>query len=252
MKLIHAYHQPPFIDADTGRRNALAHQTWEMASNIGNITRLPLELEFFKRTMMDGDRPMVYVKDIIWAGWELAGAFDDSYILLTNADTCFAPNICERIEQVIMKEFNDALSGPRRDFEFLDEPLTVEQIQTGAEYIGTDIFVFSRSWWSNHADRLPDMILGAEMWDHLLRGMMRMEYLPELSDLVYHEFHDSRWTLPQNRSTLPSQRHCQKIGNEWLGQLTPDQRAIVNYEDAAKANKHRAFTTARAARMAAK
>ena len=245
-RLIHAYHEPPFVGDDSARRNAVARLTWDGAHLFGNIYRLPITLEQLDRTFQDDDRLMVFVKDIIDAGARSCVERND-LIMLSNADTCFTPRLYEKI----VKEFEagvQAISGPRRDFEFLDQPLTEEQIGTGYEYIGTDIFVMRPEWWKAHRGAFPDMILGAEMWDHLLRGMMRLENLPEVSNLVYHEFHDSRWTLEHNRHTLRSQRHCRHLGHQWLNSLSPAQRTIVNAENQITANRHRQFTTERANR----
>jgi hypothetical protein len=170
---------------------------------------------------------MCFVKDLITEAIRACGPED--YCLLSNEDTCFTPDLKAQVTAALERSPR-GLSGPRRDFVRIDHPLTAEEICKGAEYTGTDIFIIQPAWWYTRRDWMPDMVHGAEMWDHILRGIMRIDGLASVSNLVCHENHQSRWTRPENRHTLPSQRHNQTLGHRWMAALPEESRALVNQD----------------------
>ncbi len=245
MRFIHAHHITPLLDAETAFRENLARHSWMLVEGADKIQRHGLRLEDLPRRFKDNDREMAFIKDIISSGAQ--ACYDDesgepAYLLLSNADTCLAPNLLKRVIPVLETGI-PCIHGPRRDFARLSQPLTIAEIETGFEYVGTDIFVIRPDWWESHKAQFPDMILGAEIWDHILRGMMRLEGLPSMSNLCYHAHHTQRWSRPENRNGLASNRHSVSLGHAWLNKLTPQQRQIVNYNDPELERKHISFTT---------
>lgn len=218
LRLVHCFHEPPLINHETWRRNRVALGTWNAAHVLGWITRVPLHLEDLPRRFRDGDRDMAYVKDLIDAACDECIPGRNDAIMLTNRDTCFSMDMYPRI----VKAFEDGcigFYGPRRDFQRLEEPLLPAEVSRGSDYPGTDLFVFRPEWWRGHRSSFPDMVLGGEAWDCILREQMRKQRMPCLKDLIYHERHASRWEIASNRFCLPMQRHNLKLATEALRKL---------------------------------
>jgi hypothetical protein len=98
----------------------------------------------------------------------------------------------------------------RRDFPRLDKPLPDSEIRQGSLYSGTDLFAFRVSWWHKNRDSVPDMLIGTEYWDWVMRMVIdRSEPDKSVSfiDLIYHERHGTYWEHPDNRGTCSSQMH---------------------------------------------
>jgi len=66
------------------------------------------------------------------------------------------------------------------------------------------------SWWRDHRDVMPDMVVGHEAWDFVARTLIAETEvgLPfQFDNLIYHEFHDPPWRKDGVRKTSPSQLH---------------------------------------------
>jgi hypothetical protein len=207
----HVY--PDFIGSgDSRRRNELAIRSWEAPYASNRFRPVPVHDRQLRR-MWTGDpnKQMPFLKDVVeHAAW-MTGFKD--WILLTNTDTCFSPDIAERMD--IDLEGKDCGYSHRRDFARLDELLTKEQIAAGHRYCGKDLFVFRRSWWDKNRDKMPDMIYGAEGWDALLSILIDESGGKVWDDLIYHERHGSYWESSTNRYSVPSQHHCLRLARQF-------------------------------------
>lgn len=189
---------------DTARRNALARETW-LTTYDADWYQVPVLDEQLPRLFRDGNKSLPFIKDVIDFG--LARHHE---ILLTNTDTCFAPEIEAKLKGIKVGY------GSRRDFKKLDKALTQKQVEAGKHYPGSDIFSITRTWWSAHRAEMPDMIFGAEGWDCCLRVLMQETGGKEIKNAIYHERHASRWEVAQNRFSLPSQVHCRDVAVKFL------------------------------------
>jgi hypothetical protein len=251
MRLIHVYHTAPNPDPETKRRNAIAAMSRRIVEEReeGSFRSDPLPIEHLPRRFIeDGNRQMAFVKDVVDVG--LTACQPDDLFMLTNEDTGLYPSLCSKVFPMFTPAGRlNGLSGPRRDFGVIDHPLTSSE-ENGAEYIGTDIFIFTPAWWAMNRDNFPDMVLGGEAWDLILRGMMRMQGMPSVSNLVYHEFHEARWTRADVRNSSPMQIHNRRLCEQWMARRTPGEREMIYYADPVLENKHRNFTTDLANRRA--
>jgi hypothetical protein len=63
----------------------------------------------------------------------------------------------------------------------------------------------------------PDMLMGRESWDNVMRNLMRRNAHVtgcELEHAIWHEWHDSYWIV--NR-TSPGNAHNRRLMSDWLG-----------------------------------
>jgi hypothetical protein len=220
VRLVHAYYVPANVSYDTYRRDLNAHRTWKAAHTLGSFLDVPVRPENAPRRFRDNDRDMIFVNDLIQVAYDKCDLDSGKdAILLCNSDSCFSVEMYDKIAAIFQSGV-EGFCGPRRDFNRLEEALYPSQIIQGVDYVGTDIVVLRPSWWEKHKAEFPDMVLGAEAWDCVMRWqMIHRDKLPFVRDLVYHEKHSSRWEERHNINTLPSQRHNLTVAIQALEEL---------------------------------
>jgi hypothetical protein len=175
----------------------------------------PVDDASLPRLFRDGGRSYPYVKDLF--DFAVKGCGQDEVIVFTNSDICVRSNA----SSIIAAELQDrtALYSFRRDFAILKEPLPDAQIATGHPYAGTDLKAFRASWWKKYRDSMPDMLLGNEAWDSVMRVLIEKTHQGQnlgVDNLIYHEKHPSRWENPKQRYALPSQLHNLRLAYPWF------------------------------------
>lgn len=212
IRFCHVYSD--FTSPEDYRRTAVAALTWTKVYDE-HWRAIPVRDEQLPRLFRDKGRELPFVKDLI----DFAAVFaaDEDYIVLTNRDICFARSITSQLQKMI--EVSEVGYGQRRDFEkSFNQPIDDANVKLlGVVYGGTDIFVFSRKWWVANRALMPDMLIGTEAWDAVLRHVM--ETFPNcvrIHDQIYHEKHKSIWFNPENRFSLPSQLHNQTLAVQFF------------------------------------
>lgn len=208
--IYHTYSSYTPKNPDTIRRMALAARTWAIQPWID----LPIP-ERAGRVFNDEAGTVPFIKDII----ELAilGKKREDILVLTNADICVRTDLVYIL--VAALQAATAAYSFRRDFGPLNCPLPDNLIQTGTDYIGCDLFAFRIDWWLRYRDSFPDLLLGRETWDCIMRLLMDMTDGNEkavIPDLIYHERHPTVWENHKNRHRLPSQLHNLRLAKQWL------------------------------------
>lgn len=157
----------------------------------------------------------------------MRGASDADIACYTNSDICVRSD-CALLIASLMQE-TDALYSHRRDFnQDFYAPKPDSEIEKGDDYIGADLFAFRVSWWKQHRDKMPDLLLGREFWDCALRTLMDATSPPEKAlahNLIYHRRHPSTWEKKENRHSLPSQLYCIRLAIEFCRKYGIDGRA---------------------------
>ena len=222
--IVHVYQRTPWANGEEKRRNAVAEKTW---GNIGWVD-CGLDDNCFVRhagnVIPDEEKNIPMIKDMIRMA--CIGRKEDDVIVLTNSDTCIASDFVKRLEGIL------PLYAYRYDFNYLESPISDDQIATGKKYAGCDLFAFRVSWWRKYHTQFPDMVLGRHSWDRIMRELMKSTGGRELDQVIYHERHPSGWENPQNLHRDPSNlRNC-KLAREWLQERKMPLLEIegLNYE----------------------
>lgn len=208
--IVHVYQERVEVDPETERRNTVAKATWK---SQGWVERWFNDNHFVRHagnTIKGEKKDFPYIRDILRLG--CLGLRDTDILVFTNADTCVAHNFTEKALELL--ETYPALHCHRRDFGRLEEPINDNLIPTGAHYPGSDAFVFTAGWWRKHHSDFPDLVMGVEVWDKIMRQLVVKTAGGELKDAIYHEWHPSFWE--QNRLTNPSNIYCRNLAREWL------------------------------------
>jgi hypothetical protein len=208
--IFHAYSEYTPKNPDTVRRMALAKRTWD----IQPWNDLPIP-EKEGRLFHDKSGQVPYIKDIFSFATQLKA--DEDIIVFTNSDICVSGNCCVTIVPALQSL--DAIYCFRRDFGRMENPLSIPRIRSGTHYVGSDLYAFRVGWWREYRGEFPDMLLGRECWDAVMRLLIDMTHTgrnPTLYDLIYHERHSSVWENPSNKRSLPSQLHNIDLARKWL------------------------------------
>lgn len=209
-KLIHAWSKYHINRLDAQRRHSVAKLTWER--EMKGWLDLPLEDASFDRnarTDFNDAKSAPYVTDIINRAMKLANPWD--IVVLTNDDTCVAPNLTGIVKDVLSG--CGACWGARREHRRLNRALTAAELMQGRKHVGADIFCFTKEWWTQYGYNMPDMLMGFENWDYVLRTIIMSHGGREIDGLCYHEIHTGDWF--KNRNS-PAAKHNQRMGGEFF------------------------------------
>ncbi|HXE54240.1 MAG TPA: hypothetical protein VN541_14550 [Tepidisphaeraceae bacterium] len=202
-------------EMETRRRMYVARQTWERAyREFPNIVSGHQVISRAARTSasIGDDRRLPFVKDLVEFAFGLKTNAPVDAAIMTNTDTCMIPS---RIPAAF-----DSLQSRGCYYSFRYEhggfirPLDDAAVGSAPIYSGADLFAFTRAWWERHRDDYPDLLLGAEAWDGVLKVMMNDSGFEPGSPIVYHEAHAAHWS--QHLLTSPSQLHNRKLAAEWI------------------------------------
>lgn len=209
--ILHVFSNPP--DA-TGRRIAFAQETWR--AEYGQADWRPQAVPADGRTSAEwgDDRPVPYVRDVIGHAERRAGRPED-IIAFTNADVCFTPGLTGWILDKVPR--HGAAFTHRYDF---DGPLLVphrneEETKRGTRYPGSDAFFFTAAWWRKHGPEYPDMLLGREHCDEVLRQLVKRHGGIEIDGAIYHERHPSFWR-EEALGANPGNQHNRRLARRWF------------------------------------
>lgn len=216
-RLFHVYSEFP-VNGDTKRRNNFASTTWEREYRKGAWVPLPLHDSELKRSSRNiGDqRGVPFIKDILNKAADISE--DHDIIVLTNRDTCLATGTTEAIVSTL--SCCEGVAAHRYDFHHkLFEHYNPNQAMLGNWYCGFDLFAFTRGWWLKHRDEYPDMLLGTEAWDWIMRELIRKYGGHDIHyGLAFHEFHSSLWYQPHFKNSNPAQLHNIRLARQFLRQ----------------------------------
>lgn len=208
--IYHVYSAYSPSNPDTKRRMDLARSTWSVQRWID----CPVPEEG-QRMFCDSLGRVPFMKDIL--NTAAFGKSPNDILVFTNADICCSSDCVLTLSAALQGA--DAVYCYRRDFAHLNVPLPTPVIATGHDYCGSDLFAFRVWWWSEYGQDFPDMLLGREAWDAIMRTLMEMtnsERHCQMKNLIYHERHYSAWENPANRHSMPSQNYNLGLARTWL------------------------------------
>ena len=208
--IYHTYSAYTPKSPETQRRMRLAARTWSTQPWL----EIPVP-ERAGRVFIDEAGSVPYIKDIL--NIATSNKNPEDIIVFTNADICVRSDAAYLI--VAALQGTAAVYSFRRDFGLLNTPLPDHLIRTGTDYIGCDLFAFRVAWWQSYQDAFPDLLLGRETWDCVMRLIMdwtNSDTRAALPDMIYHERHPTVWENHRNRHRLPSQLHNLNLAKQWL------------------------------------
>ncbi len=202
MAIVHLTSDYAPSDLETVRRHKVAAQSWAKQRWI------EFPVGDMRRMWREEGVSLPYVRDLFDAGCIDRDPKD--IIIYTNRDICVRSD-CAVIVATHLQNA-DACYGYRMDFGHrLERPPTDAEFSQGRLYPGSDIVAFRVSWWKTNRMRMPDMLIGREATDPVLRVLIdetnRNTAPNDLPIVIAHERHGSAlyWEHPDNRYRLKGQ-----------------------------------------------
>lgn len=209
--VVHEYDAKP-EDAERNHRACISWRTLHKAD--GNWETIFHRLGLLDRNSRDvGDeRGLPFVRDVFDFARRNAGAGD--IVCWSNTDSNLVPESGSVIRRAVSAhgsccsariDVDDWRSFARADLAGL------------TPYPGTDLFAFSPAWWDARRDSFsPDLILGYEGWDAIMRTMILESGGIKLDPpIVYHENHEPFWRRRQNIKSNPGQLNNVRLCKAW-------------------------------------
>lgn len=201
-------------DPATKSRQKVARMTWSTQL----WTEIAITDGLLERIWNEEGRSFPYVKDLFDYPAKAFRLDDDDILIYTNADICVLSN-CALLCASALQE-TDALYSYRRDFnQDFSAPIPDDIVLRGTAYAGSDLYGFRVGWWNQWRQEYPDMLIGTEAWDPVLRHLMEITNPGKsvnLPNTHYHRRHDSCWERKENRYRLKRQRYNLGLASRWL------------------------------------
>jgi len=169
-----------------------------------------------------------FVRDIIDKGSE--GMLFNDIIVFTNSDTCVSSDCAKKIAAKLKKI--DACYCFRKNFDADTLTLTDEQIKAAPDWVGSDLHAFKVSWWKENRKKYPNMVLGREGIDAIMRVLIDESGdwpKTKLDGLIWHIAHKAFWENPEIRYSLPGNRLNIQLAKNFLEErkIAPEKFSFV-------------------------
>jgi hypothetical protein len=203
MSVIHltSRFNPP--DVDSERRFKVAAMSWfKQPWREYPVDQLP-------RYWREEGRALPFLRDLFDSG--CLGRAPSDIVVFTNIDCIVRYDAALKIASQLQKTM--ACYSYRFDFGHkLYKPPADSEFSQGRLYPGSDLVAFRVSWWLAHRHKMPDMILGFEASDPVLRQLVDETNRGtdnEVVGIIAHERHGGNgyWEHPDNRYRLRGQIH---------------------------------------------
>lgn len=197
-------------DAHEQRRTAEAMRTWRFHFDQGTMMEYPF----------DTGTAVPLVREVF--DYAMSFARPGDIIVYANRDVCLTTMAVQRIRWGLRNV--GLVACPRRSMTPIPDGRHFATVRHCKPDGGYDVFAFTPEWWTANRARFPDMFIGHEAWDTVLRHLAQYQYgdAAYLDDVCYHEDHESRWK--RNRHNNPFQSVNRRLAlafftarnNPWL------------------------------------
>jgi hypothetical protein len=199
-----------YAPKDDGERTRFdqAWRTWQFHIDQGEVMPFPVRDDALPRC-----EDVPYVRDLFDYGCRFAA--ENDIVVLLNRDVCLTTQAVEHMRHG-MAQTGGLIACPRRDMNPIVTGRLYRTVRNCKPDGGYDVFAVTPGWWRANREAFPDMFLGREAWDTVLRRMGEEQFGDKVyvDDVCYHRAHLSRWQ--QDRTKLPSQIHNRKVALEFF------------------------------------
>lgn len=218
--LVHIYNWWKANDSTMDRMIG-AKKTWEefyKNDKYGVLLAEFIQRNEHRSSLSLGEKTVVpFVKDVVDYG--LTSYSDCDLFLYTNTDISLVIDASDFLRDSLDKWG----CGYSHRMDFLEnncpkDTITRDQlkkeISLGSWSGGSDMFFFTREWWSSHKENLPDALIGFEGWDACIMAAMLKSGLSEpIKWISYHQKHQPYWK--KHRLTSNGQIYNRRVCAEW-------------------------------------
>lgn len=218
--IVHFYNAHQWADPEAARRQEFARRTWSaaFAYSFGVVPpRTSAEL--------GDDRPVPFVRDLFDRGL-MAIVGDGDVLVFTNSDVAVVLDFTDRLREQMP---GACWYGHRFEVGRFDKQLCSTDIPPARGYVGADAFAFTAAWWRERRGDFPDVLLGCEGWDCVLKMMMEDDgFVGDAAPIIYHEQHVPYWSRRDVIHANPGQVHNRDLCARWAREHGHGERIITD------------------------
>lgn len=212
-RVIFLYDNMPARSDDEARRFDYAMKTWRLHFNHGTLLEFPVTTSTFSRSSSDmGDAsPAPFVVDVLDYGCHFARPED--VVVYCNRDIALTTTAPSRI---LSHASHHGISIGLRRAMTPNPNHYYHSVMNCKRDGGVDMVAVRPDWWKTHRSKYPDMLIGREGWDWVMRRLAE-ELVGKnayLDDCLIHEPHDSWWRTV--RQTNPGQLHNRRLARKFF------------------------------------
>jgi hypothetical protein len=210
--LFHVWNDYDRNDDGNLHRYRLARATWEKtyAQNSMWMSHPVHDNALTRSSLNIGEkRRTPFLKDVIDAA--ASEARQDDILVFTNDDSLMLEGFTETILREVVA--HRAIWGARWEL-----PPNGEQQWAnpkGYKHCGADVFAFTKQWWEENAQNVPDHLVSFECWDLNFRMLIESTGGVSVDGLVAHFIHEPLWHSSEHREGVGN-LHNRKLFQQWL------------------------------------
>ncbi len=169
-RLILAYSYYSRCSEEEAARNRRAYESWQWHFANSGVVELPIpDAEVRLSTTELGDfRPAAFIKDVLDRA--CAHARPRDVVVYANRDVGMTSQAAELLTLGVWRG-----KGATCCFRRVVTPEPGRLYKTLENFPwdgGFDVFAFTPEWWARNRDKMPDMVLGREVWDTVFRTLV--------------------------------------------------------------------------------
>ena len=201
---------------------AIAQASWDAEAKWSKLWD-NVEIKAADLPRVHPDCSLPFVKDLIDQAANRCLREDD-VLALSNSDVGVIFGITTYVLDSVRKHGCSFTHRYDRIGACIDSPIRSEaDVRDLKFYPGSDFLFMAKSWWDAHRGEMPDMVIGREYWDCVLRQLMKKTGSTCIPHAVWHERHASDWAVPSNRATLPGNVYNRDLATRWFSSNHSDQ-----------------------------
>lgn len=230
-RILLVYSSSTPTSGDEMTRNSVARMTWDFHFGQGTFIEMPVRMKDLTRSsaMLQDTRNVPFIRDLF--DWGCAHAMPEDIVLYCNRDIGLVTDAARLIGEGIVKG-RGITCCPRRWMN--PKPGRMYKNLVGARPDGGfDAFAVTPNWWAQHRGNMPDMLIGREAWDTVLRTLAEewADQRPRLrgvaqgvgqllrsnaytDQVCFHKNHNSHWIA--ERLTSPGNLHNRRLAKEFF------------------------------------
>ena len=222
-RFAHVYCFTGPVEAESHRRMCTARDSWLTEYQTGRWIECPISADQLKRdssTVYGDPKPAPFYKDVI----DIAAAKlrPNDVIVLSNADVGVVPGFTGQLIDAMRRSPAVFTHRWDSDHRIDSPPVSEDQVQKLNWYPGSDCWAFRVSWWLEWRDQYPDMMMGREAGDLILRHLVKNHGGIEIPVAIWHEKHPSYWEHHGLRDSLPGNQHNRVLATQFFYQFGGD------------------------------
>lgn len=215
-RFVHAHCFRGVVNAETHRRMKLALSSWDQEADwSGRWIDCQVKRVARDSSSVYGEAGAApFYRDVIDEALKLCRPQD--VVVLSNSDVGVTPGFTGWLVDALIRSGAAFTHRWDSDVKLHEIPRSEDQVAKLKWYPGSDCWAFTVSWWRMHGWQFPDMVMGREAGDMVLRHVVKLGHGVEIPYAIWHEKHPSYWEHWGHKDSLPANLQNRVLATEFL------------------------------------